>query len=367
MAELRGTKSRLIIAEIRRLGGGPLTHEELYRQSPAIQKEFADSIAVSRRLSDLYKAGSFLGRVSQKREGGRKQYAYHYVPPESLPSLSGSSAASDLEKPQEAKAPTLQKARAAMGLLSDTGEATTVVPSTRSRATKTPLQPSTETPRKGPGPETIAGASGTTSVWEHPASATLNTNSESKKEKASEDRSDSSVDPLAHLLTGLFSDLLSQLIEEVAPSLRKALLAAPQTAQVRTALKRAVQAEAYAQDLEEAETGTETLETEETRTKSGESTALRVLVVGLLGQQAETLKYAYRNRIRFQFWNEDRVNDQLKHLIDTSEVVIGATKFISHAVDGVLSRANRYIRVHGGVSKIRLELTKLLREPRPAE
>lgn len=362
MAELRGTKSRLLVAEIRRLGGGPLTHEELYQQSAAIQKEFPDSIAVSRRLSDLFKSGTLLGRVSKKQDGGRKQFAYHYVAPEQLSSPTETQTASPT-KPAENSTSTLRKARAAMGLSPETKTEEGIVPAFLR------TKPASATATSTPTPAALPASATTTrpqSIPESPVPEASRPQPKPQPETTAPGAAESASDPLAHLLTGLFSDLLSQLIDEVAPSLRKALLTAPQTAQVRAALQRAVRPDDYVSEEEEGEAEIEASSAAATA-EGKEKPALRVLIVGLLGQQAENLKHAYRERIRFQFWNEDRANDQLKQLISGSEVVIGATKFISHAVDGVLSRADRYVRVHGGVSKIRLELSKLLKEQRLAD
>lgn len=355
MAELRGTKSRLLIAELRRLGGGPLTHEELYRRSPTIQKVFPNAIAVSRRLSDLYGTGSFLTRVSQKQEGGRKQYAYQYKEEETLGSARGSGIPDASGGPAEGSGPSssIQRARAALGL-AKTPHREPVSPSIN--PAPNPQEPSVQAPevisatKAGPAVRPV-------SVKRKAAEPPLERPEEAKASPFEPAKTQNMVreDPLAHMLTGIFSDLLTQLIDDLAPSFRRALASAPQTEQVREALQRAIQP-----------TGPEVAEEFEAtggKAETQKGPVLKVLVVGLLGQQADSLRQVVKDRAKLLFWNEDRVSEQLKQLIDNSQVVIGATKFISHAVDGVLSRADHYMRIHGGVSKIRLELEKLLQNP----
>lgn len=348
MAELRGTKSRLLIAEIRRLGGGPFTHEDLYKQSPAIQKEFTDAIAVSRRLSDLYGSGDMLDRVSQKRENGRKQYAYSYRKPELLGSPKPDPAQAPAAAPagsDHSQKTSLQAAREAMGLPKKTQPGAILPP-------VNPVLTATEAPsRKDPAPAKKPADRPVSSPTREPDQALP------AYPEDTEVPTHSAPDPLSHILTGIFSDLICQLIDELAPSLHKALTAAPRTEQVREAIQRALQPT-------EAESWTEEEPVEDTeRPKADSADHLRVLIVGLLGQQAESLKQVFKDRLKLQFWNEDRANDQLKQLVENAQVVIGATKFISHAIDGVLTRSENYIRVHGGVSKIRLELSHLLRNP----
>lgn len=372
MAAVRSSKSKIVLAEIKRLGGGPFTHEELYDRSPTLRKEFPESVLLSRRLSDLYNTSDQLVREQRKSHaGGRKQYAYAYKEAGTRPAVATTS------RPDEDLPESLKRMQAMMGLTDDLP--TTVAPekpvqpskvAAPATAKKAPAAPAVKTPplpTPAPAPK------------EHPATAdtVAKARPEAPKPEVPPIPEARSVTPpvsladytqvpeesewpevLSDLFTDMFSDMIVRMVEQVGPAIREALFSAPQTRVVKEALRRVLTPE----PLEPFVADEPTTDAQVATPKEESVVRRKVLIVGLLGQQANVLKEQFGKHLDLSFWNEDRVNDRLQGLLDSNQTVFGATKFISHAIDGVLTRSPDYRRVHGGVSKLRGELRALLKE-----
>lgn len=361
MAAVRSSKSKIVLAEIKRLGGGPFTHEELYDRSPTLRKEFPESVLLSRRLSDLYNTSDQLVREQRKSHtGGRKQYAYAYKEAGARPAVAATS------RPDEGVPEGVKRMQAMMGLTDETPatapqrepvqpskasapaatkKAPPVVRAPRPAAVKQPAtagkaRPEAAKPAATP-PPPVAPRSDVPPV--QPVANYAPVPEESEWPEV-----------LSDLFTDMFSDMIVRMIEQVGPAIREALFSAPQTRIVKEALRRVLTPETFPTEESEEESAAPSQEESVARRK--------VLVVGLLSQQANVLKEQFGKHLDLSFWNEDRVNDRLQGLLDSNQTVFGATKFISHAIDGVLTRSPDYRRVHGGVSKLRGELRALLKE-----
>ncbi len=379
MANVRSSKSKMVLAELKRLGGGPFTHEELYEQSATLRREFPESVLLSRRLSDLYNTSDQLDRVQRKSQsGGRKQYAYAYK--------EAGQPLSRADTGGEAIPESLQHARDLLGLTEETPSTQTritpsrapaapvaapaaapkQIPASASRSPKpetpksipSPAQAPSENARPAPVAPTVAAKEQAVPLREAPQTRQPVPPVQSTVAYSEPPAGSELSEVLGDLFTDMFSGMMVRMIEQVGPAIREALLAAPHTRVVKEALRQVL-------IQEEAEAEAEVPVQEEAPERL--APRRKVLIVGLLSQQANVLKTQFGKDLDLSFWNEDRVNDRLQALLDTSQTVFGATKFISHAIDGTLTRAGDYRRVHGGISKLRGELHALLKEePVPA-
>ncbi|WP_031570612.1 hypothetical protein [Acidithiobacillus thiooxidans] len=321
---------------------------------------------MSRRLSDLYNTSDQLVREQRKSHtGGRKQYAYAYKEAGARPAVAATSR-SDEGVPEGVK-----RMQAMMGLTDET-------PATAPQTTAPQREPVQSSKASAPAATKKAPPVVRTprpAAAERPATAGK-ARPEAAKPAATPQPpvAPRSVVPPVHpvanyapvpeesewpevlsdLFTDMFSDMIVRMIEQVGPAIREALFSAPQTRIVKEALRRVLTPETFPTEESEEESAAPSQEESVARRK--------VLVVGLLGQQANVLKEQFGKHLDLSFWNEDRVNDRLQGLLDSNQTVFGATKFISHAIDGVLTRSPDYRRVHGGVSKLRGELRALLKE-----
>lgn len=86
----------------------------------------------------------------------------------------------------------------------------------------------------------------------------------------------------------------------------------------------------------------------------------RVTVVGLLPQQAGMLGLEYGSRLDCRFLGSDSNVNELRSATNNSDFVLGMVGFMSHSTDGVLAKSESYLRVSGGMSKLRSILDKLV-------
>jgi hypothetical protein len=83
-----------------------------------------------------------------------------------------------------------------------------------------------------------------------------------------------------------------------------------------------------------------------------------VLVVGLLGSQAEAIKRDFSERLELRFLSQDDSQERMRQHCASAHVVYGMVGYMDHNTDAVLRKAagDRYTRVNGTVG----ELTRLL-------
>lgn len=86
----------------------------------------------------------------------------------------------------------------------------------------------------------------------------------------------------------------------------------------------------------------------------------RVTVVGLLPQQSGMISREYGSRLDLRFFGTDDNIGEIKNSAANSAFSLGMVGFMSHSTDGVLAKNENYIRVSGGMSKLRSVLDNLV-------
>ncbi|MHB1665994.1 hypothetical protein [Thiomonas sp.] len=364
-----GTKAAMILSALKQSGDWK-THDELYKQSPILQREFATPLLLSRRLSDLYGNGQYLDRKRVEGPGQRLQYAYkakevevgirpaREAPVSPAPASTGAPLSrmaalrqrAGVEIPTSGGHPTLEfapepaVARAAPEI---PAKGPTVLPppaAATPKPVRKPVAPARASEAREARP---AAAAIPESPTETGAPSVLDWDSWPQPKPASEN-------PLVDLFTDLFSGLFVQVIRQTGPALREALFRASSSPEVKEAIAEVLQTpidHAPEEAAPEPEPSAPTVPRE---------AMPKVLIVGLLNQQADQIRKQFGERLDLRFWAADRPNPQLQALLDSADVVVGATKFITHSIDGALTRSKNYIRMHGGVSRLRLQLKELL-------
>lgn len=85
----------------------------------------------------------------------------------------------------------------------------------------------------------------------------------------------------------------------------------------------------------------------------------KVLVVGLLPQQAGMISQEFGDVFDMSFADKDAVNGKLRSQVLSAELVIGMTGFISHSQDDILQAAGgNYRKCPGGMTRLRDLLTE---------
>lgn len=79
----------------------------------------------------------------------------------------------------------------------------------------------------------------------------------------------------------------------------------------------------------------------------------KVLIVGLLPQQAHEIESEFSEMLHLSFVQSDENKDKLKHRLDGADTVIVMTKFVSHSHSDITKRHNNVVNINGGVSSLK--------------
>ncbi len=88
----------------------------------------------------------------------------------------------------------------------------------------------------------------------------------------------------------------------------------------------------------------------------------KVLLIGLLPNQENIIKNEYSDMFELVFANRELPGGVLKGKASKCANTLVLTDFISHTVEKALSRVHGYVRVSGGISSLRVELNKIIKE-----
>lgn len=84
----------------------------------------------------------------------------------------------------------------------------------------------------------------------------------------------------------------------------------------------------------------------------------KITIVGLLAQQANTIKKLYGDDLDLRFIEVDTSTSKIKATAETSDQVVLMTKFIPHEVQTAL-RKHDLVYCNGGVSSLKLQLDEI--------
>ncbi len=86
-----------------------------------------------------------------------------------------------------------------------------------------------------------------------------------------------------------------------------------------------------------------------------------VLIVGLRGGQMEEIRKAEGNRLDLRFFGSDESHEKLRFMSEQVDFVLAMTDFISHSHEAVLlkRKSHRYVRVAGGMTRLKTALREL--------
>ena len=87
----------------------------------------------------------------------------------------------------------------------------------------------------------------------------------------------------------------------------------------------------------------------------------QIVIVGLLPNQVQMIHNEFKNELALEFVAADHaLGHRMKSLCVSSEAILIMTGFISHSVEDIIkSRNGNLIRVSGGMSTLRTELTRI--------
>lgn len=85
----------------------------------------------------------------------------------------------------------------------------------------------------------------------------------------------------------------------------------------------------------------------------------KITIVGLLAQQANTIKKLYGDDLDLRFIEVDTSTSKIRATAETSDQVVLMTKFIPHEVQTAL-RKHDLVYCNGGVSSLKLQLDAML-------
>ena len=87
---------------------------------------------------------------------------------------------------------------------------------------------------------------------------------------------------------------------------------------------------------------------------------LKVTIIGLLPQQANTIRSIYDDKLDLKFIEVDTSTIKIRSTAESSDQVVLMTKFISHEIRNAL-RKHDLVHCNGGVSSLKLKLDAMLR------
>lgn len=86
---------------------------------------------------------------------------------------------------------------------------------------------------------------------------------------------------------------------------------------------------------------------------------LKVTIIGLLPQQANTIRGIYKDELDLKFIEVDTSTIKMQATAATSDQVVLMTKFIPHEIQTAL-RKHDLVYCNGGVSSLKLALDAML-------
>lgn len=86
----------------------------------------------------------------------------------------------------------------------------------------------------------------------------------------------------------------------------------------------------------------------------------KVLIIGLKPQQAGLIQQDFGQHLDLKFAGSDESLQHVKHLLDGRDAIIAMTGFISHSHDELAKGHAQYLRVSGGMTRLRSKLSELI-------
>lgn len=88
---------------------------------------------------------------------------------------------------------------------------------------------------------------------------------------------------------------------------------------------------------------------------------IRVVVAGVLNNQARTLEESLGAKLDLRFWSKDQSHESLKQMLAHADHAVGMISFLPHSADGILKSSKvPYSPVSGGVTHLKQALEKLV-------